>query len=64
MYSGAASQGGGWWQGCGVAYGKAEGSADDDREDELKLKSRARATVCSWYTTGLESHDGVGMPPL
>jgi hypothetical protein len=27
MYSGAASQGGGWWQGCGVAYGKAEGSA-------------------------------------
>ena len=64
MHSGAASQGGGWWQGCGVAYGEAEGSADDDREDELKLKSRARGHCVLWYTTGWESHDGVVMTPL
>ena len=51
MHSGAASQGGGWWQGCGAAYGEAEGCADDDRgEDELKLTTSRGLAVGSWYT--------------
>ena len=46
MHSDAASQGGGWWQCCGVAYGKAIGcvvSADRARSSSTKNQRSAVA---------------------
>ena len=47
MHSDAASQGSGWWQGCGAAYAAAREDAADDRqpagEREHHDEVRARA---------------------